>query len=137
MCASNRQLSAGLVVLSLCGLLGCQDKDPPTTIPMEADTLSAPTPKTTAKPLGLGNTGTQSSTAAPKPHWSRTIGGCCSTLRALANRSKKDADKKMYTQAANLCVSNTKLVLQGKLKRGPALAQVRSSLLGKAPASCY
>jgi len=40
-------------------------------------------------------------------------------------------------QAANICDRKQQEVRSGKKSRAQALAEVRSSLLGSAPAACY
>lgn len=79
---------------------------------------------------GPRSTGTKKASEAP-------IDSCCSALLDKANKSKDQETKKLYDQAASICYRRARQVRDGKMSRGEALAQVRSSLLGPAPAACH
>ncbi len=126
----------------------CDDQPDPENIPFEGvdvnaagDSRSAPTaPSVTAtasatsKPKPTYRYG--SGTAAPKKKPGGTITGCCAALSAAVKAAKDQGTRAMYGQASAVCYRKSKDVEAGKLERSQALSQVRSSLLGDAPAAC-
>lgn len=134
-----------LLPLVLLILLGCDEKEPPVSVPVdlpEPPELTAQ-PEPTAEPTATATATAQGKGWAGRPGGASTatakaasITGCCSALLDKANRSKDPATKKLYDQAAAICYRRSKLVDQGKMSRAEALTQVRSSLLGAAPAAC-
>jgi len=124
---------------------GCRDESEPVDIPfrgvdVSADPLhgrGAPPPSASAS----------ASTAPKRPSHrvgkggkakrpSGTITGCCAALSAKVKKATNQGEGAMYGQAAAVCYRLSQQVEQGKLDRAKALAQVRSSLLGTAPAAC-
>jgi hypothetical protein len=130
-----------LLSVALLLSLGCDDKVDPVSIPVdvpEPPEVASQPPETTSAPA--------TSSSAPAPTWTGTykavkpqapITACCAALLHQANSAKSPANKKLYDQVAALCYRRAKLVDEGKMTRAEALAQIRSSLLGSAPSSCY
>ena len=139
--------SVAVTIAALLLVAACDKESNPVSVPMgdiplppePAASSSAAdatdTATSTAQARGTGNyTGARStaSKAADAP-----IDSCCSALLDKANKSTDKATKQLYDQAASICYRRAKQVREGKMSRAEALAQVRSSLLGPAPASCH
>ena len=91
----------------------------PAPAPLASDTSSAkPVPRA---PVGVGAAG---------------ISGCCLALSSIAKRAKDEGTRAVNEQAAKVCYAKSKQVVDGKLSRADALAQVRASLLHAAPTAC-
>ncbi len=142
------------LALPLCALLlvawGCDDQPDPEKIPFEGvdvnaagENRSSPTAASAAatdsastkpKPTYRYGSGSGSGKATKKP--AGTITGCCAALSAAVKTAKDQGARAMYGQAAAICYRKSKDVEAGKLERGQALSQIRSSLLDDAPAAC-
>ncbi|MRG97613.1 hypothetical protein [Polyangium spumosum] len=77
-------------------------------------------------------------TEAPKPAGPPpSIDGCCSALTALSKDAKASSTVKAKAAvAASMCTSTSKLVKEGRAPRSSALAQIRATMAGSAPAAC-
>jgi hypothetical protein len=138
--------TVAVVVAGVLALTACSKEEAPVSVPMD-DVPVPPAPEqresavpagTTAAPsakvhTGPGHAPRPPGTAEPK---SESIDSCCGALLDKANKSKDQASKKLYDQAAAICYRRAKAVREGKMSRAEALGQVRSSLLGPAPAAC-
>lgn len=77
-------------------------------------------------------------TEAPKPAGPPpSIDGCCSALTTLSKDTKANPTVKAKAAvAASTCASTSKLVKEGRATRSSALAQIRATMAGSAPAAC-
>ena len=139
------RLTAVVAVAAAVLVAGCDKEDSPVSIPMD-DVPVPPAPEVLESAVPAGTTAVPSaktygqgraprSTATSKAS-NESIDSCCGALLDKANKSEDQATKKLYDQAAAICYRRAKSVREGKMTRGEALAQVRSSLLGPAPAAC-
>src|SRR5690606_18224984 len=117
----------------------CDNDNDPVDIPFSGvDVSSTPQNKL---PTAFPELSAEPSATAPKPGPVAVvpgggISGCCNVLSALAKSAKDEGTRAVNQQAAKVCFSKSKQVVEGTLTREQALAQVRSSLLGSAPPAC-
>ena len=123
-----------VVAVAACG---CDEDKDPESIPFEGidPSAKAKRPKPLPRP-----TVTASATATPKPtpkplRSAVRLQSCCLALRAAA-RTGDEGQRAVNKQAAAVCSQKLRAVRDGKLPEATALSQVRSSLLGRAPAVC-
>lgn len=132
-------LSRVTIVALALALAGCDDEKVPVDVPFEG--LEVPDDgqddKKPAPPLPdpTDTAPAAAPKAAPRLASAR-LTSCCGALRGAASSARDEGGRKMYDQAAKVCSGLMGEVTRGKLTESQALSQVRSSLLGPAPAAC-
>jgi len=150
----------GLLALALgaLALAGCNKKeDAPQAVPVPSapepvkatpdpqPTAAAPTP--TENPGAAAGAATEApadpaaaaptASAAVKPTGGgASIDSCCSALAGIQKSGLPANVKAKAASAASTCAGISKLVKEGKTSRASALAQVRATMGGSAPAEC-
>jgi hypothetical protein len=125
------------LVLAALATSACKKEEEPVDVHFEGiDVSGAPRTLPSVVPPVTSGTGTPTKVAPKAPLAGGGISGCCLTLSAIAKQAKDEGTRAVNEQAAKVCYAKSKQVVDGKLSRGDALAQVRASLLHSAPPAC-
>jgi hypothetical protein len=129
-----------LAVLAAVSIMGCNEQAEPVDIPFEGlePSVAQGLPSALPPPPSVSPSATSAPTRGVDPYASSAaaVRACCGALSAAARAAKDEGGKAMNQQAAQVCSRKVKPVSEGKLTRAKALSEVRSSLLGPAPAAC-
>jgi len=123
------------LLIAMGGLLAsCDDGPAPVDVPFSA----APLGQREQRPTVTADDSASAEPPPPPPPKLRAASGlesCCAELNRRSTFGTAGS-KKLHRKAAGVCSRNSQRVREGRMTKAKAMAAVRSSMLGAAPANC-